>query len=129
MDTPFALLEGHLYINLTTFRENGDPVPTAVWFAEENGVIYVTTRVESGKVKRIKHTARVDVAPCTIDGQPLGDTSVEGVARILEDSGEREIARAALKHKYDPRWTEVTAQTPDNLRVFLEIASGGWDNS
>jgi hypothetical protein len=36
-----ALFEGHKYINLTTFRKNGQAVPTPVWFVVRDGRLYV----------------------------------------------------------------------------------------
>jgi PPOX class probable F420-dependent enzyme len=95
---PFAHLQGHKYMSLVTFRKNGQPVPTPVWFAQVGDKLYVVTRSDSGKVKRIRSNAQVEVAPCTVRGQVLGGTH-EAMARILPDSETRE-AHQALASKY-----------------------------
>jgi hypothetical protein len=95
----FDHLANHRYMNLTTYRKNGDAVTTPVWFAQVNDRLYVFTSPDSGKVKRLRHTQRVQVAPCTSNGKPLGE-SVEAQARLLMDAGERKLANAALDHKY-----------------------------
>ncbi len=78
----FITLKKRTYINLTTFRKTGAAVATPLWFAEHQGVLYTQTFPTAGKLKRIRHTPRVTVAPCTVNGKPLG-TEIEGNARIL----------------------------------------------
>ena len=97
--SPFEPLLKGSYVNLTTFRKSGVAVPTAIWFAESDGIIYIYTAVTSGKVKRIRNSGRVTLAPCSVNGKVTGD-AVEGNARIM--SAQQEIARAeaALAKKY-----------------------------
>ncbi|MFW9896576.1 MAG: PPOX class F420-dependent oxidoreductase [Candidatus Thorarchaeota archaeon] len=97
-NTALSELSGKKYINLTTFRENGEPVPTPVLFVEENGKLYVETRVSRYKVNRIKNNPKVQFAPCTMKGKALG-TIIEGTARILPTS-DQDIAFKALRDKY-----------------------------
>jgi PPOX class probable F420-dependent enzyme len=85
-------------IALTTFRKIGQAVTTPVWFAERLGTIYVETHGDAGKLKRLRHTARVTLAPCTYSGKVTGSVS-EGNARILTES-ESTAASAALAKKY-----------------------------
>lgn len=89
--TSFAPLLKERYVSLTTFRKNGAAVATPVWFVERNGTLYIGTGATAGKVKRIRHSGRVTLAPCTARGQVLGPP-VEGKASILGD--QEEIARA-----------------------------------
>jgi PPOX class probable F420-dependent enzyme len=67
------------YVSLTTFRRSGAAVATPVWAAPDGGTLVVWTRADSGKVKRLRHTARVLVAPCDVRGRLTGP-AVEGVA-------------------------------------------------
>ena len=59
------------YINIETFRKNGEGVKTPVWFAEADGLLFVITGADSGKVKRIRRNAIVNITPCTMGGKPL----------------------------------------------------------
>jgi uncharacterized protein len=86
-------------IALTTFRKTGQRVVTPVWFAISLGTIYVETHADAGKLKRLRHTARVTLAPCTYSGKVTGSVS-EGNARILTESEESTAASAALSKKY-----------------------------
>ncbi len=72
----------HRYLTLTTFRRTGEAVPTVVWFVAHAGKLYVRTARSSGKVKRIRHTDRVLVAPASVLGHQRGLTVV-GHARVL----------------------------------------------
>ena len=86
-------------IALTTFRKTGQAVTTPVWFAQRSGTIYVETHADAGKLKRLRHTARVTLAPCTYSGKVTGSVSA-GYARILTEPQESTAASAALAKKY-----------------------------
>ena len=86
-------------IALTTFRKTGQAVTTPVWFAISLGTIYVETHADAGKLKRLRHSARVTLAPCTYSGKVTGSVS-EGKARILTESEESTAASVALAKKY-----------------------------
>jgi PPOX class probable F420-dependent enzyme len=86
-------------IALTTFRRTGQRVVTPVWFVQSPGTIYVETHADAGKLKRLRHTARVTFAPCTYSGKVTGSVS-EGHARILTEPEECAAASTALAKKY-----------------------------
>ena len=46
------------YISLATFRKNGEAVYTPLWFAEQDGKLYVMTRDDSWKYKRIRNNSQ-----------------------------------------------------------------------
>ncbi len=94
----FSVVQGHKYLSLTTFRKSGKPVATPVWFVEKEGKICVWTQAHSGKMKRLRHTSRVTLAPCTMGGKVIGPT-VEGLARIVS-AQEKEQVRLLLLGKY-----------------------------
>ncbi|GCF11137.1 PPOX class F420-dependent oxidoreductase [Dictyobacter arantiisoli] len=87
------------YGNLITFRKNGNAVSTPIWFGDHDGIIYIETGGTSGKVKRIRHTDRVTLAPCTASGKDTGE-QVEGHAYIVTNTAELFIAKGALHRKY-----------------------------
>src|SRR5262252_412876 len=95
--TPSAI-SGQKYISLTTFRKTGVGVPTPVWFGEDNGKLYVMTRSDMGKAKRIRNNSQVKVAPCSIRGKVTGP-EFSATARILPPE-EHQHARKAINHKY-----------------------------
>jgi PPOX class probable F420-dependent enzyme len=86
------------YISLATFRKNGTAVNTPVWFAEADGKLYVKTRNDSGKYKRIRNSGLVKVAPCTMNGKITGPVFT-GNARIMP-AAEWKPAETAMKRKY-----------------------------
>jgi PPOX class probable F420-dependent enzyme len=104
------------YVSLTTFRRSGAAVATPVWAAPDGGTLVVWTRADSGKVKRLRHTARVLVAPCDVRGRLTGP-AVEGVASFVDPAG-WPAALAALRRRYGLRfqlgyvtsraWTRLT---------------------
>lgn len=110
----FSHLVREKYIDLVTFRKSGIPVHTPVWFAEDGGKLYVMSRSDSGKAKRVRNNSRVEVAPSTIRGKVKGP-SVAGVASFSKDP---EHARQLIRKKYLlarlPIWSK------DN--IYLEIA-------
>ena len=112
----FAYLRDQRYISLATFRRNGQPVLTPVWFAEKDGNLYVMTRSDSGKYKRIRNNPQVRVAPCTSRGRVTGP-DVAGVARVLPPA-EEAGARQALARKY---WLIRFPWLWSRKNVFLEI--------
>jgi PPOX class probable F420-dependent enzyme len=88
------LLHRQQFINLTTFRRNGEPVSSPVNFATYEGKVYVITGRTSWKVKRIEKDPYVRIIPCDWNGKPLGDT-IKGKARILPEA-EAEALRGKL---------------------------------
>ncbi len=77
-------LESKKYISLETYRKNNTPVKTPVWFVVKNNLIYVVTRSQTGKVKRLKNNKQVKIAPCTIKGKITGKV-IDGTAKILTE--------------------------------------------
>jgi uncharacterized protein len=86
------------YISLTTFRKTGVGVATPVWFGEENDKLYVMTRHDLGKAKRIRNNPQVKVAPCTMSGKVIG-AEFAATARILPPE-DHKLARQTINRKY-----------------------------
>jgi uncharacterized protein len=92
-------LEQEPYISLETFRRSGVGVETPVWFATLAGKLYVVTDGTSAKVKRLRATKQVRIAPCNVRGTVTGKW-IEGTGRIVKDDALVERAHAALVEKY-----------------------------
>ena len=60
------------YLNLETYRKNGQVMLTPVWFVQDGDVFYIRTVADSGKVKRVRNNGKVRVMPCGQSGEPLG---------------------------------------------------------
>ena len=125
-DTTEALA-AESYISLATFRRTGASVETPVWVARLDGKLYVVTDGTSAKVKRIRATKKVRVAPCNAWGRVTGDW-VDGSGRILADQKLIERAHAALQEKYGwQMWLlDSTSQLFGRIgrRAYLELVVG-----
>jgi uncharacterized protein len=93
-----AVIQNQKYISLTTFRKNGASVATPVWFGEDGDKLYVMTRSDMGKMKRIRNNPAVRVALCTIRGKVMGP-EFAATARILP-AEEHAHARQTINRKY-----------------------------
>ena len=94
-----ADLDRHRYISLSTFRRNGAEVPTPVWFAGDGEKLYVFTLGDSGKVKRLRHTAKARVAPSDSRGRVQGAARA-ATARLIAEPAVIDRAHGALRAKY-----------------------------
>ena len=121
---PFAYLYPHQYALLKTFRKNGVAVATPIWFANENGKLYVTTSPSTGKIKRIHNNGRVTLTPCDQRGKVAeGAKEVEGTAHELPTS-EYAHANAVLLRKYKLmyRLFDVLGFVTRRKSTYIEIA-------
>ena len=120
-------LASESYINLATFRRNGKAVNTPVWFAIVAGKLYVVTDGTSAKVKRIRATKKIRVAPCNAWGGVTG-AWIEGSGSILTDKAAITRAHQALHEKYG--WQMWLLDTTSSLfgrigrRAYLELSLG-----
>jgi PPOX class probable F420-dependent enzyme len=87
------------YLNIETFRKNGQGVKTPVWFVQDGETLHVWTYAGSGKAKRIHRDGSVRVVPCTATGEPRGEwVSAQAVA---DDSSEAiQNVEILMKKKY-----------------------------
>ena len=87
------------YVSLATFRKSGVAVRTPVWAAPSGQRLYVFSAGNAGKVKRLRNSARAEVAVCDVRGKVLG-AWYPAMAIVLEDRDEIEQALLALRRKY-----------------------------
>jgi hypothetical protein len=73
------------YLSLTTYRRDGSPVATPVWFVEDHGRLLVNTGADSHKARRIRRNPAVTVAPCTARGALRG-VPIPARAEFLPES-------------------------------------------
>ncbi len=120
--TQFANQE---YLNLESCKKDGTPVQTPVWFAADDGVLYVYTLANTGKVKRIRRNPCVRIVPCTMRGTVIGQW-VHAEAHIV-DAATAEHGHALLLQKYG--WKKRLGNMLSGLmnweRVVLALRVGG----
>ena len=112
-------IHGQKYISLTTFRKTGTGVATPVWFGEDGGKLYVMTRSDMGKTKRVRNNPKVRVAPCTIRGTITGP-ELDARARILPLQEHRH-ARETINRKY---WMARIPLVWRRTDTYLELSFG-----
>jgi PPOX class probable F420-dependent enzyme len=109
-------IQGQKYVSLVTFRKTGAAVHTPVWFGEDGGKLYVMTRSDSGKYKRIRNNPRVQVAPCTVRGKITGPEFAATAHILPAEAWPR--ARKTLERKY---WMMRVTFLWSKKNVFIEI--------
>ena len=85
-------IKSEKYISLETYRKNGKSVKSPVWFVIENDLLYIITRSQTGKVKRLKNNLQVKFALCTMKGKITGEW-ISGTVKILDEKQTKEAVR------------------------------------
>ena len=89
------------FVQLTTFRRSGEPVSTPVWVVRDEDALVVTTPSHSGKVKRLRANANVELRPCSRRGTVKPGTAwVPATARLDPDPGAHDGAGHLFAAKY-----------------------------
>lgn len=96
--TTFPNLNHNPYMALTTYRKNGAPVMTPVWFIKQDGKLFVWTSADSGKAKRLRNNPCVQLGPSDHSGKLLG--KVEAGQAHLVSERECSSVEKAFKAKY-----------------------------
>ena len=91
-------LDHEQYISLVTFRKNGTPVTTPVWFATDNAKLYAYSEIDAGKIKRIRSTSKVHVAACNFKGVVSGP--VYPATALVLDADQGPFVHGLLNRKY-----------------------------
>jgi len=109
-------IRGQKYISLATFRKNGDAVHTPVWFGDKDDKLYVMSRSDSGKYKRIRNSPQVRIASCTARGKITGP-EFAATARLLPEK-DWIWARQTIHRKY---WLARIPFFWSKKNVYIEI--------
>jgi len=101
MPDPNHTLADSEFIALTTFRRTGEGVATPVWVVSDDDTLLVSTPAGTGKLKRLAHTPRVTVVPCSRRGRVPDDAvPVAARATVVTDQEEVERVDRMLADKY-----------------------------
>ncbi len=85
-------IESEKCISLETYRKNNPPVRTPVWFVIKDDLIYVVTRDQTGKVKRLRNNQQVKIATCNFKGKIKGQW-ISGTAKILTEDETKDAVK------------------------------------
>ena len=111
-------IQSEKYISVETYRKNGEAVKTPVWFTIKNNQIFVVTRDQTGKVKRLKNNTQVKIATCTIKGEIKGKW-VSGIAEILDDEKTKEaVKRRDKKYGFFSKMARFLTKNKGELLAF-----------
>ncbi|MHA1989475.1 MAG: hypothetical protein ACW981_02690 [Candidatus Hodarchaeales archaeon] len=112
-------------LSLTTFYKSGKGVATPLGYARKGNKIYVNTRTDSYKIKRLQNNSSGKVALSNMRGtlkSPLTDVKV----KIL-NPGEDDEAKEAMKYDSKFSWrlmrftNKIKFWSKPVERIFLEI--------
>ena len=119
-DPKLAQFDSQKYISMETFKKNGQGVKTPVWFVLHNTALYVYTKADSWKVKRIRNNSRVRVAVCNIRGDIKGPW-LDATASLVEGD-ERLAADRLLDRKYFlKKLFNVLSRINRHTRMMIKI--------
>ena len=101
----------------TTGRVTGRPHTIEIWFALDGRTLYMLSGGRDGSdwVKNLQYTPEVIVS--------IAGERFEGRARVIEDSGEDELARRLLVDKYERNTGSLSNWRRTALPVAVELIS------
>ena len=106
------------YVNLETYKKDGTPVRTPVWFMIDNDIIYVITREKTGKVKRLKNNQNIRIVPCSFTGE-FKNEWINGIAqKITGDEAEKAIKLRKKKYGFSARIAGLFSSQKGNPIVY-----------
>ena len=118
MEDKLSLFLDQKYVNLETYKKDGTPVRTPVWFMIDNDIIYVITREKTGKVKRLKNNQNIRIVPCSFTGKSKSEW-IKGIAqKITGEMAEKAIKLRKKKYGMFARLTGIFTSQKGNLVVY-----------
>lgn len=117
------------FVSLTTFRRTGEGVSTPVWVARDGDALLVLTPEESGKVKRLRNSPRVELRPCSRFGKVAdGVEAVPATAEIVADPTTVDRLTGVVRRRYGLEFhvtmaVERLVARRQKPRVILRITS------
>lgn len=85
-------IKSEKYISLETYRKNNQSVKTPVWFVVKDNLLYIVTRSQTGKVKRLRNNLNVKFALCTMKGKITGEW-ISGTVKILDGNKTKDAVK------------------------------------
>ncbi|CAJ1504474.1 PPOX class F420-dependent oxidoreductase [[Mycobacterium] holstebronense] len=102
----FAELGDARYALLRTYRRDGTPVDTPVWFAIDDATVVFRTKI-GPKTRRMTARPEIELTACDYRGRRLPRaTALPGRASVLSGD-EAEAANRTLHRRYGWQWNVV----------------------
>ena len=98
------------YLSLETYRRDGTPMRTPVWFVRHGDRLYVRTVAESGKVKRLRRNPHVRIALCDRVGNVTGSWVAATGREVRDDAALYARVDQLLDEKYGEIKRQLAAQ-------------------
>ena len=106
------------YINLETYKKDGTPIRTPVWFVIDKNLIYVITRDSTGKVKRLGNNQNVRIVPCSFKGEPKNEWVKGAAEKITGDEADKVIKLRKKKYGMFVRLIGIFTSKKGNIVVY-----------
>ena len=106
------------YINLETYKKDGTPVRTPVWFVIDNDLIYVITMDSTGKVKRLKNNHDVRIVLCSFKGEPKNEWVKGAAEKITGEEADKVIKLRKKKYGMFARLIGIFTSQKGNIVVY-----------
>ena len=118
MEDKLSLFLDQKYVNLETYKRDGTPVRTPVWFMIDGDIVYVVTREKTGKVKRLKNNQNIRIVPCSFKGKPESEW-IKGIAqKVAGEEAEKAIKLRKKKYGFSARLTGLFSSQKGNPIVY-----------
>ena len=106
------------YINLETYKKDGTPIRTPVWFVIDKNLIYVITRDSTGKVKRLGNNQNVRIVPCSFKGEPKNEWVKGAAEKIRGEEADKVIKLRMKKYGMFARLIGIFTSKKGNIVVY-----------
>ena len=106
------------YINLETYKNDGTPIRTPVWFVIDKDLIYVITRDSTGKVKRLANNQDVQIVSCSFKGEPKNEWIKGKAEKITGEEAKIVIKLRKKKYGISARLIGLFTSQKGNLIVY-----------
>ena len=106
------------YINLETYKKDGTPIRTPVWFVIDKNLIYVITRESTGKVKRLRNNQNVRIVPCSFKGEPKNEWVKGAAEKIRGEEADKVIKLRKKKYGMFARLIGIFTSQKGNIVVY-----------
>ena len=118
MEDKLSLFLDQKYVNLETYKKDGTPVRTPVWFMIDSDIVYVVTREKTGKVKRLKNNQNIRIVPCSFKGKHESEW-IKGIAqKVTGEEAEKAIKLRKKKYGFSARLTGLFSSQKGNPIVY-----------